>query len=368
MSDKKQLSDKCAVTRDLMPLCIDGTASEASQRRVKKHVVDCPPCATVFQEMQTQIDLDVPVEQETEQFDSAVKKVKHKHAWRKLRNVLLGIVMALVVCAGLAYGYYWYFVEEVPLSIDLYEMELVLRSPQRAQTPVLIKTDNMPKPATVHVEVRYDGSVMDVNGMLKPNWVMYVWASTTRSVDLEKCGYEDRTYYAFDLTEAEAVFAIDGALYRTDAIYNGAPDMEGRLLYKAGMEDYKLKWSARNNVLRSVASLEIIGGEKVSMPFVTPVPTVSPVPTTTPRANGGLQLAATSTPAVVMTPVPSDLLLYYNTLDQAVFYHVDPMCSSMDFAYLPLDGKVQYGELNDDFYISLQACPHCGAPQRNWGN
>ena len=100
MSDKKQLPDKCAVTRDLMPLCIDGTASEASQRRVKKHVVDCPPCATVYQEMQTQIDLDTPDQQEAAQFDTAVKKVKHKHAWRKLRNVLLGVLLALVVCAG----------------------------------------------------------------------------------------------------------------------------------------------------------------------------------------------------------------------------------------------------------------------------
>ena len=96
MSDKKQLPDKCAVTRDLMPLCIDGTASEASQRKVDKHVADCDPCAVVYREMQTQIDLDTPDQQEAAQFDTAVKKVKHKHAWRKLRNVLLGIALALV--------------------------------------------------------------------------------------------------------------------------------------------------------------------------------------------------------------------------------------------------------------------------------
>lgn len=347
MSDKKQLSDKCAVTRDLMPLCIDGTASEASQRRVKKHVVDCPPCATVFQEMQTQIDLDVPVEQETEQFDSAVKKVKHKHAWRKLRNVLLGIVMALVVCAGLAYGYYWYFVEEVPLPIDLYEMELTLRSPQSAETPVIIKAKNLPRSAKMHVEVHYDGSTMDASNALEPSWVMYIWATTTRSVDLDTCGYTDYNYYAFDQTYVDGSYLINNQLYKVNSVFKGANNAEHSLLRKTGSDT--LKWTAASNmVLRSVASMEIIGDEKAPVPFVTPVPTLTPMPTA--------------------TAVPSDFLLYYNTLDQAVFYHVDPMCSSMDFAYLPLDGKVQYGELNDDFYISLQACPHCGAPQRNWGN
>lgn len=347
MSDKKQLPDKCAVTRDLMPLCIDGTASEASQRRVQKHVTDCPPCATVYQEMQTQIDLDVPDQKETEQFETAVKKVRHKHAWRRLRNVLLGIVMALVVCAGLAYGYYWYFVEEVPLPIDLYEMELTLRSPQSAETPVIIKAKNLPRPAKMHVEVHYDGSTMDASNALEPSWVMYIWATTTRSVDLDTCGYTDYNYYAFDQTYVDGSYLINNQLYKVNSVFKGANKAEHSLLRKTGSDP--LKWTAASNmVLRSVASMKIIGEEKAPVPFVTPMLTLTPMPTA--------------------TAVPSDFLLYYNTLDQAIFYHVDPMCSSMDSAYLPLDGKVQYGELNNEFYLTLQACPHCGAPQRNWSN
>lgn len=41
------------------------------------------------------------------------------------------------------------------------------------------------------------------------------------------------------------------------------------------------------------------------------------------------------------------------------------MCPSMDEAYLPPDGVFQYGEMKDEFCISLHACPHCGAPERN---
>lgn len=357
MSNKKTLPDKCAVARDLMPLCIDGTASDASQRKVNKHVTDCPPCATVYQEMQTNIELDVPDQQETAQFDTAVKKVKHKHAWRKLRNVLLGIVMALVVCAGLAYGYYWYFVEEVPLPIDMYKMELNLRSPQSAETPVIIKIKNMPKPAKVHVEVQFDGSVMNAEKELEPSWVMYIWASTTRSVDLESCDYTDYNYYAFDQTYAEGSYMISNQLYKVNRIYRGAPTAEQSLLYKVGVN--KLKWTAIGElVLRSVSSLEITGDEKAPVPFVTPELTVPPVV--------GFQQMASSTPMPSMTPVPATLPLYYNTTDQAIFYHLDPMCASMDDAYLPLDGLLVYGELKDEFYIGLHACPYCKAPDRQW--
>lgn len=293
MSDKKQLPDKCAVTRDLMPLCIDGTASEASQRRVKKHVVDCPPCATVYQEMQTQIDLDTPDQQEAAQFDTAVKKVKHKHAWRKLRNVLLGVLLALMVCAGAAYGYYWYFVEEVPVPVDMYEMRAVLRSPQSEETPVVIKTTNLPKPAELHVELHYDGTIINGDNSFAPSWVMYIWATTTRSVNLETCGYTDNNYYAFDqVLEGEnnydaGVFMINGAQYDVHTIYKGAADGENTLLFKRDMAGYDMKWSLENGtVLRNVASLEFVDNEMSSAAYINdPLSTITPVATHMPFAT-----------------------------------------------------------------------------------
>lgn len=306
---KKMLPDKCAVARDLMPLCVDGTASSASQRKVQKHVTDCPPCATVYQEMQTQIDLDVPDMQESQQFESAVKKVKHKHVWRKLRNVLLGVVLALMVCAGAAYGYYWYFVEEVPLPVDLYQVELKLRAPQSEATPVLISAKNLPKPAKVHVEVRYDGSVLNENNQLQPNWTMYIWATTTRSVDLETCGYSDNNYYAFDQHQEgennydEGDFVINGALYKIGAVYKGAADAEQTLLFKRDMQGYGMKWTAANAVLRSVASLEVVGDAAIPMPFAT----VSPVPVMTrdPQQAQGQTAQSTLTPMTTAEPEPT---------------------------------------------------------------
>ena len=308
MNDKKVLPDKCAVTRDLMPLCIDGTASEASQRRVKKHVVDCEPCATVYQEMQTQIDLDVPVEQEAEQFSTAVKKVKHKHVWRKLRNVLLGVVLALLVCAGAAYGYYWYFVEEVPLPIDLYEMELALHASEGAARPVIIRTKNMPKPANLHIHVEADGTVMDDNQRMRPNWIIYIWASATRATNLDNCGYTDYNYYGFDqAAKMDNLWLVQTESIQADVIYKGAPEGEKTLLYKSGVKE-EMKTTAADYVLHAVYNISVNDDGKYNgdaanvLPFVTPAPTVPPTLTREPAGFQPVQVQPTLAPRLTLAP------------------------------------------------------------------
>lgn len=294
MSDKKKLNDKCAVARDLMPLCIDGTASEASQRKVDKHVAGCEPCATVYQEMQTQIELDVPDEAETEQFNTAVKKVKHKHAWRKLRNVLLGVLLALVVCAGAAYGYYWYFVEEVPLPVDYYKLALTLHTSSGENTPVIIKEEDVAKSAKVHIEVRQEGTVMDDDQQVRPNLTMYIWASTNRAANIDMRGPK-HNYYAFDKVSGEekGLWRINGETYKVDTIYQGAPDGEQMILYKTDFKD-DLKWTAPETVLHAVDSLQVVDGGKPFLAFATPVPTLTPTPWT--------EVLPTSTPMVTKTP------------------------------------------------------------------
>lgn len=75
--------------------------------------------------------------------------------------------------------------------------------------------------------------------------------------------------------------------------------------------------------------------------------------------------AATSTPRTTVTPAPpADTTLYYN-VNGGSFYHLDPNCSSVDSAYLPLTGTFLYSELPD--YLNgtikqLSPCLKCRAP------
>ena len=47
------MKNECNVARDLMPLCIDGVASEESQQYVDKHVASCHDCELVYGEMKS---------------------------------------------------------------------------------------------------------------------------------------------------------------------------------------------------------------------------------------------------------------------------------------------------------------------------
>lgn len=246
MSSKKQQAERCAVNRDLMPLCIDGTASEASQRKVNKHVKECEACATVYQEMQTSVDLNVPDEAEQQQFDTAVKKVRHQNARRKLAGFLLGVVLALAVCAVAAYGYDWYFIEEVPVDVSSYSMELVRRQSD-GNTPVIIKVSNMPRWAKVNLQVKAEGQTLGADGQLQPNLKMYLWVSTTREkmAENDTC---DMNYYAFDMIDA-SLWAVYDEVYEIKSIVQGAPDDTTSILYSDGDQ---LKWNAADFVLYNV--------------------------------------------------------------------------------------------------------------------
>lgn len=257
----KPLPDKCAVNRDLMPLCIDGTASEASRRKVRKHVAECPPCATVYQEMQTNVELDVPDEAEQQQFDTAVKKVRHRHARRKIMALLAGVVLALLVCAAAAYGYYWYWVEEVPVDVSSYSMELV-RQKSEGNTPVILRVKNMPWRARISVQVKEEGRTLDDDHQLQPYLKMYIWVYASRKT-IAQNGTCDINYYAFDMVDTN-LWAIQDGVYEVKSIVQGAPGNTGKVLYADGDQ---LKWNATELILYNVDTVKI----PYSLP-VTPMP------------------------------------------------------------------------------------------------
>ncbi len=92
------MNNQCEIIRDLLPLYADGVCSAASRNLVEQHIQDCSACAEVLK----LISDELPVTETAAEVDGAKAASK---AWkkRKLRYVLLGLLIAAVLCGSL-YG------------------------------------------------------------------------------------------------------------------------------------------------------------------------------------------------------------------------------------------------------------------------
>lgn len=97
------MNHDCSMARDLMPLCIDGAASEASQRYVEEHVAGCDDCRTQYEQMQTELPRRLAGEttQEQAQFGQMAQMMQKMRRWRRWRNVLVGILAGVLAVFGL---------------------------------------------------------------------------------------------------------------------------------------------------------------------------------------------------------------------------------------------------------------------------
>ena len=101
MSDNA-LKQDCALARALMPLEIEGTASEESARYVRAHIAACTDCAIAYGEekqRQKQALLDAAA-REGERFRQEMRRLKKRRAVRKALAILGVIALAMGLFAG----------------------------------------------------------------------------------------------------------------------------------------------------------------------------------------------------------------------------------------------------------------------------
>lgn len=100
------MKDNCDVIRDLMPLCIDETASEKSRQMVGEHVLECKPCMEVYQEMRTEVNREMPdSDPSKEPFSRTVHKLRHQWQKRRIIAGIIGAVVAILLCLLGGYAY-----------------------------------------------------------------------------------------------------------------------------------------------------------------------------------------------------------------------------------------------------------------------
>ncbi len=96
---------ECNIVRDLMPLVIDGAASEESICLVEQHVAACVPCAEVYEELRGEIHAET-LAKEQAAFEKAAKKMRRAQRIRRLLAwmVPLLVAVALLVVGGVEIG------------------------------------------------------------------------------------------------------------------------------------------------------------------------------------------------------------------------------------------------------------------------
>lgn len=93
----------CNVVRDLMPLAIDGVASEESAKIVEKHVAECESCAQVYAELQSSL----PSANTAKENEDFIKAARIMRTWRLAKRIMAALLI-LTLVTGAAYTG-WYF-------------------------------------------------------------------------------------------------------------------------------------------------------------------------------------------------------------------------------------------------------------------
>lgn len=302
----------CDIVRDLMPMCIDGTASDKTKQMVDEHVAECPPCDKVYAEMRGEAKLELPVQSAAPEFASTVKKMKSRRKRRTWLTLLLGVMIAgLVALAGL-YGYYWYFVDWTLLE----DAQLSLVS--STDGIALIHARNVPRSANMVLRM----SEMEYPDSAKGQCECLVFISATR---YEAKNKGDDVYFVVGNMEEDRVLAIDEwnnevPVYRM--LLARRYDGSGQVFYLSGEEEPEVislrgahlkspdrSYYTNNTWSESVPytfatlqpmsswSVELQDGNAVTRK-VTPLPAITPTPTP------GPVFRQEEPPATTITPTP----------------------------------------------------------------
>lgn len=118
------MKNKCRIVQDLMPLVIDGAASEESRDWVGSHVSECHACAEVYGQMKTELPR-IAAQKEREEFEAAARQMKRQRRKRIIALVLAGLVLGCMLIFGGQYLYnYLMLSTTVMMDLDEFSVQL----------------------------------------------------------------------------------------------------------------------------------------------------------------------------------------------------------------------------------------------------
>lgn len=87
---------ECNVVRDLMPLCIDGAASEESQGMVEGHLGECGECAQMYADMQDEL-VQRNAEKERKEMEAVAQRLRKQRLRRAMTAGVAGFLVAVLL-------------------------------------------------------------------------------------------------------------------------------------------------------------------------------------------------------------------------------------------------------------------------------
>ena len=87
------------IIRDLMPLCIDGIASEKSREAVEKHITECSDCKKEWEQMKKNINPCeyVPLLDDTVKYKETAKRIRKRNRWILLKVTCATLIAVFIL-------------------------------------------------------------------------------------------------------------------------------------------------------------------------------------------------------------------------------------------------------------------------------
>ena len=304
------MKNECNVARDLMPLVIDGVASEESQKYVDEHIAECHECKLMCGEMHAALP-QVTAERENAALEKAAKAMYAKRTVRALWAVIMSmaaLLIALLANANTVAGFLddmWYELRYVgpnnELRFEAYNVELEWQS----HTYVSLTVETSPsgnRPFIPDLQLRYDEMtgeaylqfrayaseelyLTDMGSMLWGNVYEYLYSDI--------CGYEATTLeygtkgmiYAYPETEKAKLWTS------TDITH---------IELVCGNERLVL-WKNGDGLPASCKAGRV-------SPGIEPIPTPTPTPTPFYWNSNSTSYVVMPTPVSTSTPTPKPAL------------------------------------------------------------
>ena len=119
------MKNNCDTIKDLLPLYVDGVASDASKEMILEHLKECPSCCAFLDSLNSRLSENKKeLEREKATFSQVASHMKRR---RLIKRVLLVVLILIVIAAA------W------PIGVRLYYRFVV--DPQNSYTSAMNSTD-----------------------------------------------------------------------------------------------------------------------------------------------------------------------------------------------------------------------------------